>query len=76
MQCSMGVLVCMSIVSHSKWALLDRWGPREGKAGEMSTPGLLPIALATLRTSFLGSLAVWCGLGLPRENRDSRIGGD
>ena len=42
----------------------------------MNTPWLLPIALATLRTNFLGPPAVRCGLGLDR--RDSRlcIGGD
>ena len=33
----------------------------------MNTPRLLPIALATLRTNFLGPPAVRCGLGLDRE---------
>ena len=35
----------------------------------MNTPQLLPIALATLRTNFLGPPAVWCGLGLHRGAR-------
>ena len=42
----------------------------------MNTPQLLPIALATPRTNFLGPPAVRCGLGLHRKNRDSRVGGD
>ena len=46
------------------------------KEGETNTPWPLPIALATPRTNFLGPPAVRCGLGLHRENRDSRIGGD
>ena len=33
----------------------------------MNTPRLLPIALATPRTNFLGPPAVRCGLGLDRE---------
>ena len=49
-----------------------RWGPREGKEGEVNTPRLLPIALAIPRTNFLGPPAVCCGLGLDRDNRDSQ----
>ena len=42
----------------------------------MNTPWLLPIALAILRTNFLGPLAVWCGLGLDREKKCWTSGDD
>ena len=53
-----------------------RWGPREGKEGGMNTPGLLPIALATPRTNFLGPPAVRCELGLDREKKCWTSGDD
>ena len=40
----------------------------------MNTPRLLPVAQATPTTTFLGPPAVWCGLGLHREKRDSQSG--
>ena len=42
----------------------------------MNTPRLLPIALATPRTNFLGPPAVRCGLGLDREKKCWTSGDD
>ena len=42
----------------------------------MNTPRLLPIALATPRTNFLGPPAVRCGLGLDREKKCLTSGDD
>ena len=42
----------------------------------MNTPRLLPIALATPRTNFLGPPAVRCELGLDREKKCSKSGDD
>ena len=67
---------CKISFSSSLFLYKFWWGPREGKEGLMTTPRLLPIALATPRTNFLDPLAVQCGLRLHCENRDSHISGD
>ena len=64
----------LSSCHYSKYKF--RWRLRQGKDGEITRFHLLPIALATLGTNFLGPPAVQCRFRLCRENRDSHISGD